>query len=241
MKQTDTIFRKEQKADDFRFGKSVVSVFDDMVTRSVPFYNEIQRMMSEIALDFALPGTNVYDLGCSTGTTLMNLDKILPDDVSFVGIDESREMLAQCQANFEQNGVHRNYDLKYADLNKGIMLDNASVVVMCLTLQFIRPLYREKLLKEIYDQMNSNSCFILIEKVLGEDSLFNRLFIKYYYDFKKRNSYNEMEISQKREALENVLIPYKLMENRELLTGTGFRYVETFFKWYNFSGMVAVK
>jgi len=241
MKQTDTIFLKEQKAEDFRFGKSVVSVFDDMVTRSVPFYSEIQRMISEIALDFATPGTNVYDLGCSTGTTLINLDKILPDDVSFVGIDESREMLSQCQSNFEQNGVQRNYDLKSMDLNKGIMLDNASVVIMCLTLQFIRPLYREKLLKEIYDQMNENSCFILIEKVLGEDSLFNRLFIKYYYDFKRRNNYNEMEISQKREALENVLIPYKLMENRELLSGAGFRYVETFFKWYNFSGLVAVK
>ena len=241
MKQTDRIFLKEQKAEDFRFGKSVVSVFDDMVTRSVPFYNEIQRMISEIALDFAVPGTNVYDLGCSTGTTLINLDKVLADDISFAGIDESPEMLAQCQANFEENGIHRNYDLRYADLNKGIILDNASVVVMCLSLQFIRPLYREKLLKEIYNQMNENACFILIEKVLGEDSLFNRLFIKYYYDFKKRNNYNEMEIAQKREALENVLIPYKLMENRELLTDTGFRHVETFFKWYNFSGMVAVK
>lgn len=241
MKPTDTIFLKEQKAEDFRFSKSVVSVFDDMVSRSVPFYNEIQRMISEIALDFAVPGTNVYDLGCSTGTTLINLDKVLAGDISFVGIDESPEMLAQCQANFEENGIQRNYDLRYSDLNKGIILDNASVVIMCLTLQFIRPLYREKLLKDIYSQMNENSSFILIEKVLGEDSLFNRLFIKYYYDFKRGNNYNEMEISQKREALENVLIPYKLMENRELLTGTGFRYVETFFKWYNFSGMVAVK
>ena len=150
-------------------------------------------------------------------------------------------MLAKCKGNFETAGVNRAYELRYADLNKGIEIENASVVVMCLTLQFIRPLYREKLLKDIYDQMNENSCFILIEKVLGEDSLFNRLFIKYYYDFKRRNQYNDMEIAQKREALENVLIPYKLMENRELLLNTGFRYVETFFKWYNFSGMVAVK
>jgi len=150
-------------------------------------------------------------------------------------------MLNQCQANFEDNQVKRNYELKHANLNSGIILDNPSVVIMCLTLQFIRPLYREKLLQEIYTQMNENSCFILIEKVLGEDSLFNRLFINYYYDFKRRNHYNDMEISQKREALENVLIPYKLMENRELLSATGFRYVETFFKWYNFSGLVAVK
>ncbi|HKZ67143.1 MAG TPA: hypothetical protein VJ111_12330, partial [Chitinophagaceae bacterium] len=171
----------------------------------------------------------------------MSLNNLLPDDVSFTGIDESKEMLEKCQANFESAGIKRKYELRTADLNQGVYIEDASVVIMCLTLQFIRPLYREKLLKDIYAQMNENSCFILIEKVLGEDSLFNRLFIKYYYDFKKRNHYNEMEISRKREALENVLIPYKLMENRELLISTGFRYVETFFKWYNFSGMVAVK
>jgi tRNA (cmo5U34)-methyltransferase len=237
----DDIFREEQKASDFKFGKTVVSVFDDMVVRSVPFYLEIQRMMTEIAKDFATPGTTVYDLGCSTGTTLVNLDKVLPPDVNFAGIDDSEEMLKKCKANFESVGVTRKFTLENVDLNQGVRIENASVVVMCLTLQFIRPLYREKLLKEIYEQMNENSCFILIEKVLGEDSLFNRLFIEYYYDFKRRNHYNDMEIAQKREALENVLIPYKLMENRELLLNTGFRYVDTFFKWYNFSGMVAVK
>ena len=147
----------------------------------------------------------------------------------------------KCRSNFEANGVNRKYDLLYMDLNQGVEIENASVVVMCLTLQFIRPLYREKLVEEIYRQLNENGCLILIEKVLGEDSLFNRQFIKYYYDFKRRNHYNDMEIAQKREALENVLIPYKLMENRELLLNRGFRYVETFFKWYNFCGMIAVK
>jgi tRNA (cmo5U34)-methyltransferase len=212
-----------------------------MVTRSVPFYLEMQRMMTEMTKSFAAPGSTVYDLGCSTGTTLINLDKVLPPDVGFVGIDESDEMLKKCESNFKTAGVERPYQLKKSDLNQGVQVENASVVIMCLTLQFIRPLYREKLLKSIYDQMNPDSCFILIEKVLGEDSLFNRLFIEYYYDFKRRNSYNDMEIAQKREALENVLIPYKLLENRELLLNTGFRYVETFFKWYNFSGMIAVK
>jgi tRNA (cmo5U34)-methyltransferase len=237
----DDIFNKPQRASDFKFGQTVVSVFDDMVVRSVPFYLEIQRMMTEIAADFATPGTNVYDLGCSTGTTLINLDKVLGPDIHFVGIDDSEEMLKKCKTNFDAEGVQRKYELQWVDLNQGVKIENASVVVMCLTLQFIRPLYREKLLKDIFDQMNENSCFILIEKVLGEDSLFNRLFIDYYYDFKRRNHYNDMEIAQKREALENVLIPYKLMENRELLLNTGFRYVDTFFKWYNFSGMIAVK
>jgi tRNA (cmo5U34)-methyltransferase len=239
--KVDDIFRSPQKVSDFKFGQTVASVFDDMVVRSVPFYNEIQRMMTEIAEDFAVPGTNVYDLGCSTGTTLINLNRVLPQDVSFIGIDESEEMLEKCRNNLETEGIIRKFQLQRRDLNDGVRIDNGSVVIMCLTLQFIRPLYREKLLKEIFHQMNENSCFILIEKVLGEDSLFNRLFIEYYYDFKRRNHYNEMEIAQKREALENVLVPYKLLENRELLQSTGFRYVDTFFKWYNFSGMIAVK
>ena len=203
----DDIFKRPKEAEDFKFGKTVVQVFDDMVTRSVPFYLEIQRMMTEIAADFAVPGTRVYDLGCSTGTTLINLDKILPEDIEFVGLDNSEDMLAKCRGNFESNGMKRKFDLQYCDLNKGVKIENASVVVMCLTLQFIRPLYREKLVEEIYRQMNDNGCFILIEKVLGEDSLFNRQFIKYYYDFKRSNNYNDMEIAQKREALENVLIP----------------------------------
>ena len=241
MEEQDIVFRKEQKAEDFKFGANVVSVFDDMVTRSVPFYLEMQRMMTEIVSDFAVPGTNVYDLGCSTGTTLINLDKVLPSEVCFVGIDDSREMLTKCRANFQTAAVSRPYELEVADLNQGVRLKNASVVVLCLTLQFIRPIYREQLIQQVYDQMNENGCLILVEKVIGEDALFNRQFIKYYYDFKRRNHYNDLEIAQKREALENVLIPYKHMENRELLLKKGFRYVETFFKWYNFCGMVAVK
>jgi len=110
-----------------------------------------------------------------------------------------------------------------------------------LTLQFVRPLYRDALLASIYQGMNENGCLILVEKVLGESSTLNRLYIKYYYDFKRQNGYSDLEISQKREALENVLIPYKLLENRELLLRTGFRSVDVFFKWYNFCGIIAVK
>jgi tRNA (cmo5U34)-methyltransferase len=240
--EKDNIFNEPAKnVEDFKFGKKVVTVFDDMVSRSVPFYDEIQRMIGEMALDFLAPGSNVYDLGCSTGTTLLGLNKVAPENVNFIGIDESEEMLKKCRANFEAAGMTRKYDLVHANLNQGVILENPSAVVMCLTLQFIRPLYREKLVEQVYQQLNELGCFILVEKVLGEDSLFNRLFIKYYYEMKRRHHYSEMEISQKREALENVLIPYKLLENRELLLKCGFRYIDVFFKWYNFTGMIAVK
>lgn len=226
---------------DFKFGEQVVSVFDDMVDRSVPFYREMQRMIAEIAGDYAAPGTNVYDLGCSTGTTLLCIHPKVDPGVRFVGIDNSPEMLERCRAKLEERGISREIDLRFADLNEGLEIENASLVLLVLTLQFVRPLYRDKLVAGILEGMNENGALIVVEKVLGEDSLFNRQFIKYYYDLKRRNGYSELEISQKREALENVLVPYKLLENREMLLRAGFRYCDTFFKWYNFTGMIAVK
>ncbi len=238
----DEVFKEPtNRVDDFKFSKKVATVFDDMVSRSVPFYGEMQRMVAEIAADFATPGSVVYDLGCSTGTTMIGMDSMLDNSIKFVGIDESDDMLSKCDEKLKQANFTREYELRNTNLHQGIQLENASVVVLCLTLQFVRPLYRDKLITEIYEQMNPNGALILVEKVLGEDSIFNRLFINYYYNYKRRNSYSEMEISQKREALENVLIPYKLMENREMLLDHKFRYFEVFFKWYNFCGLVAVK
>ncbi|HHT9111667.1 MAG TPA: carboxy-S-adenosyl-L-methionine synthase CmoA [Candidatus Brocadiaceae bacterium] len=238
----DEVF-KENMANiaDFAFGEKVASVFDDMLDRSVPFYRETQRMIVEMAGDFAVDGTNIYDLGCATGTTLLNLGQNIPSNVKFVGVDNSQDMLDKCKQKLAEHNFSREHTLVCADLNQGIDIENASIVIMVLTLQFVRPLKRDNLVRSILKGLNENGCLILVEKVLGEDSVFNRLFIKYYYDFKKRNGYSELEISQKREALENVLIPYKLLENRELLLKEGFRYCDVFFKWYNFCGMVAVK
>lgn len=240
--ENDKVFDKPLKTvSDFKFGENVVKVFDDMVSRSVPFYQEIQRMIGEQVIDFATPGSNVYDLGCSTGTTLLGIDQMIEQDVNFIGIDNSQEMVDRCKKNFIEAGVKRNYEIRNGDLNQGVKLENASVVILCLTLQFVRPLYREELVKSICTQLNDNGCLILIEKVLGEDSLFNRLFIKYYYDMKKRHNYSDMEISQKREALENVLIPYRLSENLTILNRCGFTSTEVFFKWYNFTGIISKK
>ena len=198
-------------------------------------------MIAEIACDFAVNGTNIYDLGCSTGTTLLNLNRHLGDRVRYIGVDYSNDMLEKCRRKFSDNHFSGECDLVCADLNNRISMENASVVIMVLSLQFIRPLYREKLLESIFSGMNDNGCLVVVEKVLGEDAVFNRLFIKYYYEMKKRSGYSESEIARKRESLENVLIPYRLLENRELLLEQGFRYVDVFFKWYNFCGMVAVK
>ena len=238
----DEVFKEATaKQTDFRFSKKVAEVFDDMVNRSVPFYAEIQRMIAELAATHARDGTNVYDLGCSTGTTMIGMNTTVPESIQFVGVDDSPEMLKKCDAKLKEVGFKRPYKLVTADLNQSVEIENASVVVLCLTLQFIRPIYRERLVKTIYDGLNKDGVLILIEKILAEESSFNRDFIKYYYDMKRRHHYSDMEISQKREALENVLIPYKLSEDNLLLRESGFAHVEVFFKWYNFAGLIAVK
>lgn len=240
--EIDKVFDEEVKiVPDFKFSAKVAQVFDDMVNRSVPFYGEIQRMVAELAADHAQEGTLVYDLGCSTGTTMIGMDALVPAAIPFVGMDESEDMAAKCQEKLVAAGLTRPYQLQVADLHGQVEIKNASVVVLCLTLQFIRPIYRERLLKKIAEGMVPGGALILVEKVITESSQFNRNFIKHYYNYKRRNQYSELEISQKREALENVLIPYKLSENIHMLRETGFSTTETFFKWYNFSGLVAVK
>lgn len=237
----DKLFDKVKKVEDFNFGKETAAVFDDMLGRSVPMYRELQRMIGEIAAEFAVEGTNVYDLGCSTGITITSLMNTIQKDVNFIGVDASQDMLNLCDRNLLKLETPARYELVCADLNKGCVIENASVIILNLTLQFVRPLNRDILMENIYNGLNKKGCLILVEKVLGNDSLFNRLFIKFYYDMKKRNGYSEMEIAKKREALENVLIPYRLAENNELLRKNGFSSVDIFYKWYNFCGLLAVK
>ena len=198
-------------------------------------------MIGEIAADFARPQTNLFDLGCATGTSLVELDPMIDPAVRFVGVDSSREMLDKAHQKLDRCPSGREFNFEVADLHHTQVVDNASVVVMNLTLQFIRPLYRERVIRNVYQGLNEQGCLILVEKLTLGDSLFNRLFIRYYYNLKKRQGYSESEIAHKREALENVLIPYRPEENHELLTAAGFRHVEEFFRWYNFSGLIAVK
>lgn len=238
----DNIYATEKKLiGDFDFGKDTAQVFDDMLDRSVPMYRELQRMIGELANEFAQEGTNVVDLGCSTGITMLTLDRSIEKKIKLIGVDYSQAMLDKCEDNFAKHKISQHYQLVCRDLNNGWVMNNASVVILNLTLQFVRPLQRDLLIQQVYEGLAENGCLILVEKVLGSDSIFNRLFIKFYYELKKRNGYSQLEIAQKREALENVLIPYRAVENEQMLRRNGFRYIDTFFKWYNFYGVVAVK
>ena len=243
MAKKDEVFKEREGNFDFTFNSEVANVFDDMLVRSVPFYQEIQRMVVELGTVFIQPSTNMYDLGCSTGTTIISLcQEISVPSVKFIGIDNSEPMLEKVNERIKTElEDEKRCSLINADLNMPLNFENASFITSLWTLQFIRPLNREILLQRIYDGLNENGVFISCEKILLDSSDVNRIFIELYYEMKRRQGYSEMEIRSKREALENVLVPYRDSENMQLLQRTGFSIVEKFFQWYNFAGYIAIK
>jgi tRNA (cmo5U34)-methyltransferase len=241
-KYKDVLFATKKKMGDFVFDEKVTVVFDEMLERSVPFYEEIQCMIVELVKSFAKPNTSVYDLGCSTGTTMSNIIRVLRNKkIKVVGIDSSPHMLAVARRRLKEQKLWSNVSLREADLNRPFHMKNPSVALLILTLQFVRPLQRDALIQNIYQNLQKGGVIIIVDKILGRDSLTNRLFINMYHAFKERQGYSRLEIARKREALENVLIPYRLDENIMLLRRSGFEAVDTFFTWYNFAGIIGVK
>jgi tRNA (cmo5U34)-methyltransferase len=240
----DEVFKEDgSQSADFEFDDRVAGVFDDMVQRSVPYYVEQQRMICELSRAIWVPGTTVYDLGASTATTLVALSRELPE-ARLVGYDNSQPMIDQALVKLREENLDGRVELRCKDLNKAVdtlPLDNAGIVTMCWTLQFIRPLYRDHLVRHIYNSLADGGALFVTEKVLGNQGVVNRLFIDFYYDYKRRHGYSEGEISRKREALENVMIPYRIEEDLELFRRCGFEIVETFFQWYNFVGILCIK
>ena len=244
MKRDEVFLSTSARGSDFEFNEEVAAVFDDMLVRSIPFYLEQRLLVDEIVQNFWVKGTNVYDLGCSTATALIRLAKAMESDARFIGLDNSEPMLARGREKVEEENLTNQIELRFADLNSNLSetsFENASVVTMCWTLQFIRPLKRDELIRRLYDNMVDGGALVVTEKILTNDSDMNRFFIDFYYNFKRRTGYSEEEIHRKREALENVLVPYRVDENMELFRRNGFEIAETFFQWYNFAGFLCVK
>lgn len=243
--ERDQVFQTTAaRGSDFEFNAEVAQVFDDMLVRSIPYYLEQQYMVKEIGKKFWIPGTEIYDLGCSTATTLINLCQEIKEQVHCVGYDSSIPMIEQANQKIKEMGFEDRIELRYGDLNGDLSelpLENASLVTMCWTLQFIRPLWRDNLIKWIYNGLVENGALVVTEKVLTNNTHMNRFFIEFYYNFKRRNGYSEDEIVRKREALENVLVPYRVDEDLEMFRRNGFEIAEIFFQWYNFAGFLCVK
>lgn len=234
---SDRVFAKPLEKQ-FEFDAEVAAVFDDMLGRSVPFYKEVMELVEFFALKKLSSGGVVYDLGCSTATMLIALSKKLHNSATLVGIDSSAAMLEQARKKCEAFGAK-------IELVCGDILDfdykKADLFISSYTLQFVRPLQREELVKKVCDSLGDDGMFIFSEKVISHHPKLSRDLIEHYYDFKKAQGYSEYEIVQKREALENVLVPYSEEENIKMAKSCGFSHCEAVFRWANFATFVAIK
>jgi len=233
----DKVFTKPIKKQ-FEFDEEVAAVFDDMLERSVPFYKESQNITEFFALKHLSENGTLYDLGCSTATLLLNLHRKLKLNAALIGLDNSEAMLAQAKRKCEAFGAK--VDVYNADILT-YEYKQADVFISNYTLQFIRPLVREELVKKIASSLKKGGAFIFSEKVISHHSKLNKDLIECYYDFKKEQGYSEYEIMQKREALENVLVPYSEEENIKMAKNAGFSHCEVIFRWANFATFLAIK
>jgi len=243
---TDRVFATERLPTAFAFDDQVASVFEDMINRSVPGYSTIISMIGVLAERYCGAGSTIYDLGASLGGASFAVAQQLPhDDYRIIAIDNSEAMTSRLSAKLAALGEigskeTSRIECRHEDLRDS-KIEDASMVILNFTLQFIEPAAREALMRKIYDGMRPGGLLVISEKIQFPDPALNELFIDLYHRFKETQGYSKLEISQKRAALENVLIPETLAAHRERLNGAGFHSVDTWFQCFNFASMVAFK
>ncbi len=239
--ERDTIYTDEIHRQGFAFDDTVARVFADMIGRSVPGYGQTLQMVELIAHQYAQPGTALYDLGCSLGAATMALARGASNrDCQVIGIDNSPAMVDRCQQMLQQQLPGLQPEIRCQDVCE-TAIENASVVVLNFVLQFIKLSERPALLQQICNGLNPGGILILSEKIAFADTDENRRQIELHEAFKRAQGYSELEISRKRTALENVLVPETLATHHARLRDAGFTRVNTWFQCFNFASMIAVK
>lgn len=233
----DNVFKKpiEKK---FEFDEAVASVFDDMLARSVPFYNDVRELIISLILTEQNDTKKILDLGSSTGKFLLELNGKMSTKMHLKGIDNSEAMIKRAREKCEAYGA--DIELELADMLDYNYRDEETIVAN-YTLQFIRPMQRIKLIEKIYNSLVGGGLFIFSEKVAFEDKELDQKIIEVYHEHKISQGYSQFEISQKREALENILVPFTITENIQMCKEAGFDKITTLFQWANFVTFVAKK
>jgi len=238
----DNIFSIEQEnVSDFTFDEKVVSVFPDMIKRSVPGYEDLVSMIGTISAKYAEPETNIYDLGCSLGACSFAIFANNPDfDGNIISVDNSEPMICEFRRILQQLTTLPPITLTLSDVCD-IEINNASFVAMNLTLQFIVPENRDAVIKNICNGMNQNSAFILSEKITFDSEDEEKNIHELLFNYKRCRGYSDIEVKQKREALENILIAETFEQHKKRLENAGFSKVYQWFQNLNFISIIALK
>ena len=242
MKKHDNIYANPlSKVADFKFDESVVDVFPDMIQRSVPGYETIIHTIGELAKSAVSDNSNVYDLGCSLGAASLSIARATQDKTfNIIGVDSSEAMVERCKRVVQAFTMTNPITIEQAYAQE-VEITNASMVVMNFTLQFIPPADRAALLSKIYEGLNPGGILVLSEKIRHPTLRGNELLIDLHHQFKRDNGYSELEVSQKRAALEKVMLTDTFEEHETRLKNAGFSDVVMWYKCYNFTSLIAVK
>ncbi|WBA07914.1 carboxy-S-adenosyl-L-methionine synthase CmoA [Salinivibrio kushneri] len=242
MANQDKIFAAPiEKMGDFTFDENVAEVFPDMIQRSVPGYSNIISAIGMLAKRFATADSHIYDLGCSLGAATLSMRRHIPhDSCKIIAVDNSQAMVERCRLHVNAYRGAADVEVREADI-RDVEITNASMVVLNFTLQFLSPDDRQALLTRIYQGLKPGGILILSEKYRFEDDTANELLIDLHHDFKRANGYSELEISQKRSALENVMRPDSIATHQARLNAIGFSSVAMWFQCFNFGSMLAIK
>ncbi|MCW8828017.1 MAG: carboxy-S-adenosyl-L-methionine synthase CmoA [Gammaproteobacteria bacterium] len=226
---------------DFAFDERVASVFPDMIRRSVPGYGDIIALLGLFAEQYAQPGSTLYDLGCSLGAATLSLRRrIKADGCCIIAVDNAEAMVERCREHIAADLSPTPVEVNCADIRE-VVIQNASVVVLNFTLQFLPPHERLALLQKIHRGLLPGGVLVLSEKIRFADEQSQRFQESMHLTFKRANGYSAMEVSQKRQALENVLTPDTIEQHRERLSEAGFCQIEPWFQVFNFASIAAFK
>lgn len=242
---TDKIYETQTQERPFRFNAEVASVFPDMLRRSIPGYSATIEAIGSLAARYVRPNTHCYDLGCSLGAATIAMRqgirvpgcRIVAVDAAPAMIERCREIIAEDDQRFAPPTA---VDVVEADI-RDVDIANASMVVLNYTLQFLAVDDRDVLMRAIHSGMNDGGLLVLSEKVADENAEMERLLVDLHHEHKRRNDYSSLEISRKRAALENVLVPETVGVHRSRLTAAGFRHVAVWLRYFNFVSIIAIK
>jgi len=238
----DTIYKENNSTiKPFEFDQRVVDVFPDMIKRSVPGYPMTLAMIGVIADKYFIEDTAIYDLGCSLGAVTFSLDNSLYNkNGKIIGVDNSEAMIHQCQNLLNVHQSQFEIEFIQADITQ-CDIQNASIVIMNFTLQFVPLAQREELLKKIYDGLLPGGVLILSEKIKFDTEEEMLLMQELHHHMKALNGYDDMEIANKRDALEKVLLPESHDIHLQRLQSAGFHPVSQWLRCLNFVSFLAIK
>jgi tRNA (cmo5U34)-methyltransferase len=226
---------------DFCFDATVAEVFPDMIQRSVPGYQTIVQTIGKLTQKYQQSNSRYYDLGCSLGAASLAMRRQLTDANSqIIAIDNSPAMVERCQRHLQSFRSEVPLEVMLADI-RDVEIHDAAIVVSNFTLQFLPKQHRDELVARIYQGLKPGGVFILSEKIVLPDAETHELLIDLHHDFKRANGYSELEISQKRSALENVMLPDTIEEHQQRFRQAGFTSSVVWFQCFNFCSMVAIK